>query len=32
MFKKSAGIFCALSLSLATVAFAQTDSALTASV
>ena len=32
MFKKSAGIFCALSLALATVAFAQTDSALTASV
>jgi osmotically-inducible protein OsmY len=32
MFKKSAGIFCALSLSLATVAFAQTDSALTANV
>ena len=32
MFKKSAGIFCARSLALATVAFAQTDSALTASV
>ena len=32
MVKKSAGFFCALSLSFATVAFAQTDSALTASV
>jgi len=32
MFKKSAGLFCALALSFASVAFAQTDTALTASV
>ena len=32
MLKKSAGLFCALALSFATVAFAQTDAALTASV
>jgi osmotically-inducible protein OsmY len=32
MLKKSAGLFCALALSFATVAYAQTDAALTASV
>jgi len=32
MFKKSAGLFCALALSFASVAYAQTDAALTASV
>ena len=32
MSKKSAGLFCALALSFATVAYAQTDATLTASV
>jgi len=32
MFKKSAGLFCAVALSFASVAYAQTDAALTASV
>src|SRR5215207_1131083 len=32
MFKKSAGLFCAMALSFASVAYAQTDAALTASV
>jgi len=32
MFKKSAGLFCAMAISFASVAYAQTDAALTASV